>query len=76
MYKLEIDTWLATVTVQSTDFSYISDIEAAVNAVRAKHEAEREKIYVTKQDSATLVRQPAKKRGRPVGSTNKARKAK
>jgi hypothetical protein len=76
MYKLEIDTWLATVTVQSTDFSYISDIEAAINAVRAKYEAEREKSYIAKSTAAVPVKQPAKKRGRPVGSTNKARKAK
>ena len=76
MYKLEIDNWLATVTIQSTDFAYISDIEAAVNVVRAKHEANREKDYLISKTMATPVKQPAKKRGRPAGSTNKARKAK
>jgi hypothetical protein len=76
MYKLEIDNWLATITVQSTDFAYISDIQAAVNAVRAKHETEREKSCLYKSTSATPVKQPVKKRGRPVGSTSKAIKAK
>jgi len=78
-YELKISTSFGEVRVESFDFAYLHDVKLALDAVQAKAD-KAEKVQMNSAIDmlfdAELKKQPAKKRGRPVGSTNKARKAK
>jgi hypothetical protein len=78
-YSLKIDTSFGIVTVESDSFSYLKRIQEAVDiAIENCEKDEHEKInqVINRIFDAEVKKQPAKKRGRPAGSTNKARKAK
>jgi hypothetical protein len=79
MYKLTIDTSHGSVTVESDSFSYLKDVQEALHVVHEKADLTEKNAIHSLIDGlfdAEIKKQPAKKRGRPVGSTNKVRKAK
>ena len=82
MYTLTINLdCLTTVEINTPEFEYVTDLQKAVVQVREDRENKARKnlsVMVNKAFNTELAtyRQPAKKRGRPVGSTNKAKKAK
>jgi hypothetical protein len=81
MYKLTIDDSYGSVTVESDNFSYLKRVQEALDTVRQNAEKdEREKMNRLVDQFFDVevqnMKAPVKKRGRPVGSTNKASKAK
>lgn len=76
MYKLEITNYMATVTIQSCDFEYLSVIRSAIDKAHVqaegaiKTEVENLANHFLDQELAA-TKKPAKKRGRPAGSRNK-----
>lgn len=81
MYSLKIDTSFGIVTVESDSFSYLKRIQEAVdiaieNCGKDEHEKINQVINSLFDAEVKKMKAPAKKRGRPVGSVNKARKAK
>ena len=75
-YILEINTSYGSVKVESFDFSYLQDVQKALELVHLNAEkAERAQIneLANKLFDAEVraIKQPAKKRGRPAGSRNK-----
>ena len=67
MYKLEISHWNTTVTIECADFTFVSDVEAAVAIAYAKHQGSMLDVPVTEN-----LNKPVKRgRGRPAGSPNK-----
>jgi hypothetical protein len=81
MYTLTINIdCLTTVEINTADFEYATELQKAVVQVREDRDNKARKNLSVMIDKAfntelTAYRQPAKKRGRPVGSTNKAKKA-
>ena len=70
MYKLEITDYLAKVTIETTDVDYLETLLNVVNKTRKSYEDFSD--WDDEVPTATpIVKQPAKKRGRPVGSRNK-----
>lgn len=67
MYRLEIDSFDGIVIVQTSEFAFLADVQAAVKAVINKHEG------LIEQKVSTPIAKPAAKRGRgrPAGSKNK-----
>lgn len=82
MYTLTINLdCLTTVEINTAEFEYVTELQKAVIQVREDRESKARKNLSVMIDKAfntelAISRQPAKKRGRPVGSTNKAKKAK
>jgi len=82
MYTLTINIdCLTTVEINTADFEYVTELQKAVVQVREDRENKARKQVADMIDQAfhtelAASRQPAKKRGRPAGSTNKAKKAK
>jgi hypothetical protein len=82
MYTLTINIdCLTTVEINTSDFEYVTELQKAVHQVREDRDNKARKEVSAMIDQAfhtelAASRQPAKKRGRPAGSTNKARKAK
>ena len=84
MYRLEISSYIGLVKVESTDFQFLADVQAAVESVREKHNAKFEDP-VTRSDVVAMAdtlfdlelakmktKPPVKRgRGRPIGSKNK-----
>lgn len=83
MYRLEITSYIGIVKVESTDFEFLADVQAAVKTVREKHIAKYETPLARSdvisaadtlfdQELAKMKAKPIKRgRGRPVGSKNK-----
>jgi hypothetical protein len=78
-YELKISTSFGEVRVESFDFAYLQDVKVALDTVQAKAD-KAEKVQMNSVIDilfdAEVKKQPAKKRGRPVGSTSKTRKVK
>jgi hypothetical protein len=78
-YELKISTSFGEVRVESYNFSYLKDVKEALDSVQEKadkQQKEEVKHLVNSMFDAEVKKQPAKKRGRPVGSTSKTRKVK
>jgi hypothetical protein len=84
MYRLEISSYIGLVKVESTDFQFLADVQAAVESVRVKHDAKFE-VPLTRSNVVAMAdtlfdkelakmktNPPVKRgRGRPAGSKNK-----
>ena len=65
MYRLEISSFAGTIIVQTSEFAFLADVEAAVKTVVEKHKDSIGPFIVAKSA-------PSKRgRGRPAGSRNK-----
>lgn len=70
MYKLEITNYLVKVTIETTDIVYLETLLYVVDKTRKNYEDQDG--WTDEAPTATpVVKQPAKKRGRPSGSRNK-----
>lgn len=70
MYKLEIIDYLAKVTIETTDVEYLETLLNVVNKTRKSYQDVSD--WGDELPTVTpVVKQPAKKRGRPAGSRNK-----
>ena len=79
MYELKIATSFGAIHVEAADFDYLKDVKEALDMVHLQADkAEKAQInsLINGLFDAEVKKQPAKKRDRPVGSTNKAKKAK
>ena len=73
MYRLDINSYGGSINVQSPEFAFLVDVREAVKAVVQKHNH----LNGPKATPVNLVKVVTKRgRGRPAGSTNKAKKAK
>jgi len=77
MYELKIATAFGAVHVESADFNYLKDVKEALDAVQAKADkSQKDEMNILVRNlfdfEVEKTKKPAKKRGRPVGSTNKA----
>ena len=81
MYELKIATSFGAVHVESADFNYLKDVKEALDSVQDRADkAEKQQMDILVRNlfdvEVEKMKAPVKKRGRPVGSTNKVRKAK
>jgi hypothetical protein len=81
MYELKIATLFGSVHVESADFDYLKDVKEALDSVQDKADkAEKQQMNLLVRSlfdvEVEKTKAPVKKRGRPVGSTSKAIKAK
>lgn len=77
MYELKIVTSFGAVHVESADFDYLKDVKEALDSVQAKADkSQKDEMNILVRNlfdfEVKKTKTPAKKRGRPVGSTNKA----
>ena len=69
MYRLEISSYAGTISVQSTEFEFLKDIQSATKTVVDQH---HERANTPKVMPITFAKTIVKRsRGRPAGSRNK-----